>query len=461
MNNKDQDDNNEQETSEMQCDEYALQLNESGFACRSKAKTKPQRRDSASSSTRIFPIGERTWTDVEPQKYSLSDYPVSKKLITMLRHGHLPREDDGAIEFWRIKDYLQKYFVYCHHWSDEKWKSSMAGGGGNKRIYQYCSDSSGIILHLRALQGHSGRSLTDPSLQDNVVIPDGFFKYIDHVGCAINLHSIINSGLIPGGHNLSNRQTVFFLPVDPMDKEHKDPDTIDLSVPRLAQYMHKAWKKHQNAVYWIDINLALKKGLKFYQTRSNAIILYETLPAYFIPKVVRMESEEVIYGKVHASPRPPPKISLKHDWMKELGSEVARQAEGSQPTQPNPNPNHDRTGRPVVCSQQEGSPSMFNEVDIDFRISGLPHSVVKQADSSRVRQLIKKIEKHPHRQDLQFDLRQNEAYNQFSEKSKKKIKDMGNVELFELCETNPKTQGKECLLYWNLGIVYCTCGDLL
>ena len=29
--------------------------------------------------------------------------------------------------------------------------------------------------------------------------------------------------------------TVFFLPVDPMDKNHKDPDTIDLEPPRLAQ----------------------------------------------------------------------------------------------------------------------------------------------------------------------------------------------------------------------------------
>ena len=32
-----------------------------------------------------------------------------------------------------------------------------------------------------------------------------FLKYIYHVGCAINLHSIINSGLTPGGQNLSNR----------------------------------------------------------------------------------------------------------------------------------------------------------------------------------------------------------------------------------------------------------------
>ena len=52
----------------------------------------------------------------------------------------------------------------------------------------------------------------------NAIIPDGFFKYIYHVRCAINLQSIINSGLIPGGKILSNRQTVFFLPVDLMDK---------------------------------------------------------------------------------------------------------------------------------------------------------------------------------------------------------------------------------------------------
>ena len=80
------------------------------------------------------------------------------------------------------------------------WKSKMAGGGGNKKEFQYCTDPSGQeILYLRALQGHSGRSLIDPTLQDDVIIPDGFFKYIYHVGCAINLHSITNSGLIPGG----------------------------------------------------------------------------------------------------------------------------------------------------------------------------------------------------------------------------------------------------------------------
>ena len=41
-----------------------------------------------------------------------------------------------------------------------------------------------------------------------------------------------------------------------------------------------------------------------------------------------METGEVMYEKVYASPRPPPKISLKHDWKRELGSEDAQRPEG-------------------------------------------------------------------------------------------------------------------------------------
>ena len=96
-----------------------------------------------------------------------------------------------------------------------------------------------------------------------------------------------------------------------------------------------------------------------------------------------------------------------------------------------------------------------------FRVSGLPHAVVKQAENFRVRELVKKIESHPHRQALQADLQQKNAYNPFSEESKAMIRDIRNLELFELCETIPKVQCSECLLYWNQGRVYCTCGHLL
>ena len=151
-----------------------------------------------------------------------------------------------------------------------------------------------------------------------MLIPDNFFAFNDHIGCAVSLHSITNSGFIPGGQNLGKeRQTVFFTAVNPMDKDHKDPYKLDLTEPHLAWYEQKTWKRHQDTMYWVDVQLAQRKGLKFYQTRSNAIILYDTLPAYCIPKVVRMETGELIYEKVYASPRPPPTISFKDNWMKE------------------------------------------------------------------------------------------------------------------------------------------------
>ena len=144
-----------------------------------------------------------------------------------------------------------------------------------KRRYQYCSDISGTIVYLRALQGHSGHNLIDPTLQDNVMIESGIFHQIYHIKCAFNLHSIINNGVIPGGQDSSRRQAVFFLPIDPRDKDHEYPEHIDFSVSRRAQYLHNAWKKHQDAVFWVDINLAIREGLTLYQTRSNAISFKE------------------------------------------------------------------------------------------------------------------------------------------------------------------------------------------
>ena len=179
-------------------------------------------------------------------------------------------------------------------------------------------------MYTRAFHGHSRRNLVDFSLQENVIIPSDFFQCVHHVGCAINLHSIINSGLTRRSNFEQQTKKVFCLLVHPMDQYLKDPDTIDLNAPRHAQYLHKAWKRHQNTVYWVDINLVLKKGLKFYQTRSNAVIFHETLPTYCFPKVVRMETGEVKNEKVFASPRPPAMISLKHDWKNKMGSEVAR-----------------------------------------------------------------------------------------------------------------------------------------
>ena len=280
---------------------------------------------------------------------------------------------------------------------------------------------------------------------------------------------------------------------------------------------------------------------------------------------MRLKTGEVLYEKSYKSPRPPPKIYLRHDWTQELGSKVDRQPEGEvarhpegevapqaqifQPTQPIPNPLCDRSGQnedtqgvfvvkgemshsheidekgfheKLCASHRSGQPEItlsviearnlsentraeqthdgsgqpvernsssahtvkeqhapeehreiasfktnnefnraINEEDIDFNIPGVPHSAVKQLHGASVRDLIQKIENNPDRYALQQDLRQNQAYNPFSTTTKQMKQDVGNVELFDLLETDPKTQCKACLSYWSEGIVYCTCGHLL
>ena len=62
---------NDTEVPEDQPEEQALQLNVKDFACRSKAKAKPQRREPAGYSPSIIPMNERNWIDIEPGNHSL------------------------------------------------------------------------------------------------------------------------------------------------------------------------------------------------------------------------------------------------------------------------------------------------------------------------------------------------------------------------------------------------------
>ena len=299
---------------------------------RPKAKAKPQTRESLGTTT--IPLSERVWIDIEPSKQDLESYNLSKKVINLLRHNQkLHREEDGAIQFYKIKFHLRDYHLPIQNWFGDRWLACLAAGGRSKRKYQYCSDYLGSIVYLRALQGYSGDSLIDLALQDNVLIGPGVFPYIYHVGCAFNLHSIIGNGLVLGGQNLSREQSVFFLPVDPRDENHRDPENIDYSVPRHVRYVQNTWKKNQDTVYWIDIDLGIiKEGLKFYQTRSNAIILQGALPANCIVKVGRLKNGEKLYERQYLSLRPSPKISLRHDlnWNKgqDQGSTVEHRPVG-------------------------------------------------------------------------------------------------------------------------------------
>ena len=155
--------NNEQETSEVQFEEYALRLNAGDFASRSKAKAKPQRRDSAGSSTRTTPLGKELGPMLNQENIQSPILQCRRNLFIfdMQEYKEKTMERLNSGESKTIFRNISCIVIIV---LTKKWKKSIARGGGNKKIFQYCADLPGAILYLRALQGHSGRSLIDPTL---------------------------------------------------------------------------------------------------------------------------------------------------------------------------------------------------------------------------------------------------------------------------------------------------------
>ena len=124
-------------------------------------------------------------------------------------------------------------FDDASQWPLEDWISTLAQGGGAKKLFQYClnPNSPNQFLYLRAFQWHSRESAIDPALQDIVLLPKGFTEYIHHVGNASELNSIIRNGLIPGGKSLKRgRQAVFF-----MIRVWRNPTRLDETKDRAIQ----------------------------------------------------------------------------------------------------------------------------------------------------------------------------------------------------------------------------------
>ena len=268
-----------------------------------------------------LPFGQRHWRNIPVANradwdYDSSAYWLSKTACRILRHKDQVREADGAVAWEKLcLEYSRaESTVDISDWTRDEWIEHLARGS-NKQRFQHCLDSTGNLLYLRAIQSHSGRQKVDPTLQDNVMLPNNFVKYIYHVGCSHDLHSIIQSGLIAGGKDArKGRQTVFFTVVDPMHEHLTKEQYYDVTQPRVVPYKSK-WKVHQSGVYWVNLPVAQKKGLTFYQTQSNAIILHDSVPADCIERVVNMKSKEILYESAYFSSRPPPKIVPKTAWQ--------------------------------------------------------------------------------------------------------------------------------------------------
>ena len=104
--------------------------------------------------------------------------------------------------------------------------------------------------------------LIDPVLQDNVLLPMNFTKYVCHVGHGNELRSMVHNGLIPGGFiTKTGRYAVFFTVVDPMDDEQGLRETFcDSSEARISRLIKRLLNHLQNTVCWCNLPPGQQRG---------------------------------------------------------------------------------------------------------------------------------------------------------------------------------------------------------
>ena len=122
--------------------------------------------------------------------------------------------------------------------------------------------------------------------------------------------------------------------MNPVEIHLHEQKELDLTQHRRAAYKQKR-TVHQDAVYWVNIRLAQRKAPTFFQTRSNAIILYDTLPSFCIERVVSTKTQEALYNKAYQSPRPVPTVTLKDNWQKDWKHDAAASSSSTKPIQLN------------------------------------------------------------------------------------------------------------------------------
>ena len=245
-------------------------------------------------------------------------YEVAKKRNTSLRHEPLHSEADGAVEFRRVKLEFAWNFSTSPYWSIRSWKSHLERSGGHKKRFQFSVDPHvDAILHLRAIQGHSGGNPIDPSLQDNVMVPNDFLKYIYHVENFHDLHSIINSGLkqeeeMPE----ANGRWYSLQPWIPRQCIFTSKESSTWPSPELL-FTCKSGKCIRMRCTGLTQDLLKERDWRF--TRGGQTRSFSTTLSHHsvMKKVVSLMSKEVIYDNVYESPRSAPTVTLRNNWQKD------------------------------------------------------------------------------------------------------------------------------------------------
>ena len=256
-----------------------------------------------------------------------------------------------------------------------------------------------------------------------------------------------------------DRQSVFFRAVNPM-YANQDPEGVqyDLDKPdlRCTKILGESTKIQYIGAIWSSLK---EKDCSSIKTRSHAITFFSnTLLANCIEKVVCMRLKR-IYTAKYTNPsgfrasysrricnldvriHPIPKREIRRP-SKRTKREVR---ETCRSVLEDPRRKHPE-------ESQRGKYRETCHGNVDYRIPGIPHSTVQkwrlESQGNRQKTDSTSSRNHPNRRLV-------------SEKSKELITSMGNTEYFELCETSSEIQCLDCDLFWEAGIIHCTCGKCM
>ena len=202
-----------------------------------------------------------------------------------------------------------------------------------------------------------------PRLMNYEMIPYTWKEFIYHVGRARDQYSSAVAGLVAGGKERKGRQKNFFTPLDPVSSDANEAELItDFNKARKVHYQIH-WRPEQDVVYWVHLRSAQSAGLEFWQTGSNAIVTYQSVPKECIVKVVSESGKREMFAR-QLTPREGPKVTRRENGF--IGAPTLCACLGKLRRSC-------RYGTPPPFQQSCILPKVEFEHSVDLRVDGIPN----------------------------------------------------------------------------------------
>ena len=89
--------------------------------------------------------------------------------------------------------------------------------------------------------------------------------------------------------------------------------TMDVKFSVTRVHYHSNWKHTQDAAYWFKLSRAQDQELRYWQTKSNATIVHNSVLADCIDKVISQRGDRTLFERL-PTPRPAPRVTLWSSW---------------------------------------------------------------------------------------------------------------------------------------------------